>query len=69
MPGYYVAITKYADELLTSLETLKEGWPSQVLTMQENWIGKSSGLEFDFALSESSKSKLGNSFDKLSSNP
>ncbi|MGE4457266.1 MAG: leucine--tRNA ligase [Arcobacteraceae bacterium] len=66
MPGYYVAITKYADELLTSLETLKEGWPSQVLTMQENWIGKSSGLEFDFALSESSKSKLGNSFDKFS---
>lgn len=65
MPGYYLAITKYANELLESLEDLKEGWPSQVLTMQENWIGKSSGLEFTFELTQSSKEKLNNKFQSF----
>ncbi len=64
MPGYYVAITKYAQELLDDLETLEGSWPSQVLTMQRNWIGRSEGLEFDFELSSQSKEKLGNNFDK-----
>lgn len=63
MPGYYVAITKYAQELLDDLEQLKDGWPSQVLTMQENWIGRSEGLEFSFSLSDESKEKLGQNFD------
>ncbi len=66
MPGYYVAITKYAQELLDDLKDLEGQWPSQVLTMQENWIGRSEGLEFDFELSEESKSKLSNNFDKYS---
>jgi leucyl-tRNA synthetase len=39
MPGYYVGITKYAQELLDDLKTLEGQWPSQVLTMQENWRG------------------------------
>lgn len=46
MPGYYVKITDYADELLNDLKTLENSWPNQVLTMQSNWIGKSIGLEF-----------------------
>lgn len=66
MPGYYIAITDYAQKLLDDLKTLEGKWPSQVLTMQENWIGRSTGLEFDFSLSEDSKAKLGNSFDKYS---
>jgi leucyl-tRNA synthetase len=66
MPGYYVAITKYAQTLLDDLKTLEGKWPSQVLTMQENWIGRSTGLEFDFTLSDDSKEKLGNNFDKYS---
>ncbi len=66
MPGYYVAITKYAQTLLDDLKTLEGKWPSQVLTMQENWIGRSTGLEFDFSLSDDSKTKLGNNFDKYS---
>ena len=66
MPGYYIAITKYAQELLDDLDTLEGQWPSQVLTMQKNWIGRSEGLEFDFELSKSSKEKLGNNFDKYS---
>ncbi|MEA3289005.1 MAG: leucine--tRNA ligase [Campylobacterota bacterium] len=64
MPGYYVAITKYAQTLLDDLKMLEGKWPSQVLTMQENWIGRSTGLEFDFSLSDSSKEKLGSNFDK-----
>lgn len=57
MPGYYVRITAYADELLKELENLKDKWPSQVLTMQENWIGKSEGLEFGLKLDDESIKK------------
>lgn len=64
MPGYYIAITKYAQTLLDDLKTLEDKWPSQVLTMQENWIGRSSGLEFDFYLNDESKNKLDNKFEK-----
>ncbi len=63
MPGYYLDIVKYADELLSDLDTLEGKWPSQVLTMQRNWIGKSTGLEFGFKLSAESKEKLGGEFD------
>jgi leucyl-tRNA synthetase len=66
MPGYYLDIIKYADDLLDDLKQLEGKWPNQVLTMQENWIGKSQGLEFEFELSESSKVKLGGNFDKFS---
>ncbi|MBF7047441.1 leucine--tRNA ligase [Campylobacter volucris] len=52
MPGYYIKITAYADELLNDLKKLEGKWPNQVLTMQENWIGKSEGLSFDFALQD-----------------
>jgi len=64
MPGYYIGITKYAQELLDDLDGLKETWPSQVLTMQENWIGRSEGLEFKFELSVDSKNKLNRTFNK-----
>lgn len=57
MPGYYVKITAYAEELLSELENLKDKWPSQVLTMQENWIGKSEGLEFSLNLDKESLEK------------
>ncbi len=63
MPGYYIAITKYAQELLDDLKTLEGNWPNQVLKMQENWIGRSEGLSFQFKLSEESKKKLDNCFD------
>lgn len=64
MPGYYLDIIKYADDLLGDLKELEGKWPSQVLTMQSNWIGKSQGLEFEFELSPESKEKLGGNFDK-----
>ena len=47
IPGYYLAITKYADELLEALDTLP-GWPERVKAMQANWIGKSYGVRFAF---------------------
>ncbi len=47
---WFLKITQFADELLAGLGTL-DGWPEKVRTMQENWIGKSQGLEFSFDLS------------------
>lgn len=47
IPGYYLAITHYADELLDDLDKLS-GWPERVRTMQANWIGKSYGVDIVF---------------------
>ena len=64
LPGWYIKITKYADELLEDIDNkLKGNWPDKVLTMQKNWIGKSNGLKFKFNLSDESKEKLNNAFD------
>ena len=47
IPMYYMAITQYAEELLTELDRLP-GWPEQVKLMQKNWIGKSHGVRIGF---------------------
>ncbi len=47
IPMYYMAITKYAEELLAELDHLP-GWPEQVKLMQKNWIGKSFGVRVGF---------------------
>ncbi len=44
---WFFKITDYADELLKDLEKIP-GWPERVKVMQENWIGRSEGLEFSF---------------------
>ena len=46
---WFFRITSYAEELLEWTEKLP-GWPDSVLTMQRNWIGKSTGCEIDFAV-------------------
>ena len=72
MNQYYFKITQYADELLDDLKKLETGWPKQVLTMQENWIGKSNGLAFDLFFDEESKNKLNlkfESFDVFTTRP
>ena len=53
IPGYYLKITDYAQELLDHVQVGGEkatltGWPDKVRLMQENWIGKSSGVRFAF---------------------
>jgi leucyl-tRNA synthetase len=49
MNGWFFKITDYTDELLEDLQPL-DGWPEKVVTMQNNWIGKSTGLTCDFAV-------------------
>ncbi len=48
IPGYYLKITDYAEELLEHVKTGLPGWPERVKLMQENWIGKSEGVRFAF---------------------
>ena len=47
---WYFKITDYAERLLTDMEQLEGKWPEKVLTMQRNWIGKSSGAEVKFEI-------------------
>ncbi len=49
IPQWFLKITAYAQELLDDLDRL-EGWPDAVKTMQRNWIGRSEGLELQFAV-------------------
>ena len=48
IPGYYLKITDYAEELLDHVQGKLPGWPERVKLMQENWIGKSEGVRFAF---------------------
>ncbi len=53
IPGYYLKITDYAEELLAAVAdpshpSYLSGWPERVRLMQENWIGKSAGVRFAF---------------------
>ncbi len=53
IPGYYLKITDYAQELLDHVQVgnpnaTLTGWPDKVRLMQENWIGKSEGVRFAF---------------------
>lgn len=53
IPGYYLKITQYAEELLSAVADPEDpnylsGWPERVRLMQENWIGKSQGVRFAF---------------------
>ena len=52
IPGYYLKITDYAQELLDHVQVdnpkaTLQGWPERVRLMQENWIGKSEGVHYE----------------------
>jgi leucyl-tRNA synthetase len=58
IPMYYLNITRYAQELLDSLQDLP-GWPERVRLMQANWIGRSEGTEISFAYAADLEQLLG----------
>ncbi len=55
MNGWFFKITAYTEELLEDLSSL-QGWPEKVAIMQNNWIGKSTGLSCDFEIVDSDES-------------
>jgi leucyl-tRNA synthetase len=55
IPQWFFKITAYADELLQDLDKLV-AWPEQVKTMQRNWIGRSEGIEIQFAITHHKES-------------
>ena len=58
VPMYYLAITRYAEELLDALAKL-EGWPERVRVMQSNWIGRSEGCEIAFPYAADARALAG----------
>ena len=52
MTQWYFKITDYADRLLDDMAALEQGWPSHVLLMQRNWIGRSVGAHVDFRIGD-----------------
>ncbi len=59
---WFLKITDFAEDLLEGLQGLDQ-WPEKVRLMQENWIGKSTGLRFTFQVAE------GGSFDVFTTRP
>lgn len=47
---WYFKITEYADRLLDDMKQLEGKWPERVLTMQRNWIGRSTGADVQFKI-------------------
>ncbi len=58
IPMYYLAITRYADELLGALDQLP-GWPERVRVMQANWIGRSVGCDISFPYAQDAVAATG----------
>jgi len=55
---WFLKITDYAQRLLDDMELLKNGWPERVLTIQQNWIGRSEGARVDFILEDENKTVI-----------
>jgi len=49
---WYFKITAYTERLLEDMKQLEGKWPDKVLTMQRNWIGKSTGAEIKFQIED-----------------
>jgi leucyl-tRNA synthetase len=58
IPGYYFNITKYAEELLDCTLNKLPGWSERLRLIQENWIGKSEGVNFGFPYTIDGEDKL-----------
>lgn len=51
---WYIRISDYAEELLNGHDEIKDNWPENVIAMQKNWIGKSTGANIIFKLDDGS---------------
>jgi len=49
---WFARTTRYAEQLLEDMKEIERGWPERVLTMQRNWIGKSTGAYIDFQIKD-----------------
>ena len=65
---WFMRITRFADDLLTGLETL-ERWPDKVRLMQANWIGKSRGLRMRFPFSGTAPAGFDDGLDIYTTRP
>jgi leucyl-tRNA synthetase len=63
---WYLGITAYADELLCGLDALD--WPAHIVAMQRNWIGRSTGVEFEMKLAQTPSSP-GDAFTVYTTRP
>ncbi|XP_049849061.1 leucine--tRNA ligase-like [Schistocerca gregaria] len=54
MKQWFLKITKYAESLHAGLENLRGRWPSEVIDMQREWIGRSEGLTINFKVDRES---------------
>ncbi|MBA2340626.1 MAG: leucine--tRNA ligase [Pyrinomonadaceae bacterium] len=52
---WFVRTTQYAEELIADMAELEAGWPERVLTMQRNWIARSTGAFVDFPVKDSTE--------------
>jgi leucyl-tRNA synthetase len=55
---WFLKITNYAEELLSDMNEIESGWPDRVLTMQKNWIGRSTGTSIRFAVKDSADAAI-----------
>ncbi|MDP3377970.1 MAG: leucine--tRNA ligase, partial [Brevundimonas sp.] len=65
---WFLKITDYADDLIDGLKTL-DRWPDKVRTMQENWIGRSSGLQMRWAFSGTAPAGFEDGIDIYTTRP
>jgi len=66
---WYFKITDYADRLLDDLNQLEGHWPSKVLAMQRNWIGRSIGADVDFEIEGTLYGKTGEKVTVFTTRP
>ncbi|MDM4761802.1 leucine--tRNA ligase [Galbitalea sp. SE-J8] len=66
---WYFKITDYADRLLDDLKQLEGSWPSKVISMQRNWIGRSTGADVDFRLEGAPAESVGDTITVFTTRP
>lgn len=54
---WFLRLTRYKDALLDDLELVRDKWPDRVISMQKNWLGKSTGSSLQFKILQSSTSE------------